>query len=40
MGFKHRDNKKGYEAKAQKSKQVRSCAQFFQQGFPIFLGTA
>lgn len=39
MGLKNRDDKKRYEAEAQKSKQIRSCAQFFQQGFPVFLGT-
>jgi hypothetical protein len=37
--LKNRDDEKRYEAKAQESKQVRSCAQFFQQGFPVFLGT-
>ena len=40
VGLENRDDKKRYEAKAQESKQVRSCAQFFQQGFPVFLGTA
>jgi hypothetical protein len=37
VGLKNRDYKKRYEAKAQESKEVRRCAQFFQQGFPIFL---
>ena len=38
--LQNRDHKKRYEAQAQESKQVRSCAQFFQQGFPIFMAAA
>jgi hypothetical protein len=40
VGLENREYKKRYEAEAQESKQVRSCAQFFQQGFPVFLGVA
>jgi hypothetical protein len=38
VGLKHRDHEKRYKAKAQESQQVRGCAKFFQQGFPVFLG--
>jgi hypothetical protein len=37
VGLKNRNDQKGYEAQAQERKQVGSCAQFFQQGVPIFV---